>query len=378
MKLDVLIKNGHVYDVAANIDQVMDIGIADGLLVFPDSTQIEANEIIDAGNHYILPGLIDFHTHLFYGGSGFGANPNLLFAAGVTRAVDGGTTGCANFEAFYRQTQLVSQLPVKYMLHLAPIGQPGYGVQEAADPASWNEPAIHNLIEKYPDDIIGLKLRIGKPMLAERGLVPLQKACEMAQRVGRPLCVHVTDSTLSAAEIADTLQPGDIYCHVYHGKGNTILDDSGAVLPALRNAAERGVVMDAANGSINFSYPIARVAIEQGFYPDIISSDITPTTLNRGNNAKNLSFIMSKYLALGMPFKEVIRAVTQTPAKLMGLEGVAGTLMAGMKADFVVMEKLNGMFSFADCDKREFTGTEMLSPLLTVSQGKLVFRQTYF
>ena len=118
MKLDILIKNGHVVDPASGVDEIRDIGIADAHIVSADTDGIEAGEIIDAKGYYVLPGLIDFHTHLYYGGSSFGVNPNLLFASGVTGAVDGGTAGCAGFEAFYRQSQLLSQLPLKFMLHI--------------------------------------------------------------------------------------------------------------------------------------------------------------------------------------------------------------------------------------------------------------------
>lgn len=378
MKLDILIKNGHVVDPASGVDEIRDIGIADGHIVSADTDGIEAGEIIDAKGYYVLPGLIDFHTHLYYGGSSFGVNPNLLFASGVTGAVDGGTAGCAGFEAFYRQTQLLSQLPLKFMLHISPIGQPGFGVQEPADPAAWNEEAVLNLVQKYSEEIVCLKLRIGRAMIGERGIAPLQEACRIARQAGLPLCVHVTDSPVSAREIAETLAPGDIYCHVYHGKGNTILDQDGEVIPAMREASRRGVIMDAANGSINFNYPVAKAAIEQGFLPDIISSDITPATLNRGCNAKNLPFIMSKYLALGMRFNDIVKTVTRNPAALMGLKDFAGTLAQGAPADLVILDKISGRFKFADADNREFYGNTMLSPLLTVSRGRIVFRQTWF
>ena len=86
-------------------------------------------------------------------------------------------------------------------------------------------------------------------------------------------------------------------------------------------ARERGVIFDAANGKGNFGLKAAKRALAAGFLPDVISTDLTVDKFNMPPYAKNLPLVISKYLALGLDFNTIIRAVTETPARLMGLEG---------------------------------------------------------
>lgn len=372
MPIDYLIQNGHVLDPAAGRDRTGDIAVAGERIAEGGGQDTRPLHTVDAAGCYVLPGLIDYHTHLFAGGSGFGVSPDLLLATGVTTAVDAGSAGCANFEAFYRSVCIHSRLRIKSFLNLSPIGQAGFGIQEQADPATWDIAAISRLLSRYPGEIAGLKLRIGRPMLGGRGLAPLREAVRVAQELQLPLSVHVTDSPLTAEEIAACLPNGSIYCHVYHGKGNTIIDGDG-VFPAVREAAGRGVVFDAANGKSNFDFAVAQKAIAAGFYPDIISTDITPSTLNIGRSAKSLPYLMSKYLSLGMTLPEVVRRVTENPARLLGLPDSIGTLRAGAGADITICRLAEGTYTFEDANGETRTGSQLLVPVATFSKGSVVF-----
>lgn len=375
MQIDYLIQNGHVLDPASGNNKIGDIAVADKKIVGIGGKDVRPLHRLDATGYYVLPGLIDFHTHLFSGGSGFGVNPDLLLATGVTTAVDAGSAGCANYEAFYRSVCIHSQLRIKSFLNLSPTGQVGYGIQEQADPACWDKDAIAHLVHKYPKEIIGLKLRIGRTMLGDRGISPLKEALSIARQMQLPLSVHVTDSSLSAETIADCLAAGNIYCHVYHGKGNTIINSDG-VSPVIREASERGVVFDAANGKSNFDFEVSQKAIAAGFYPNIISTDITPSTLNIGCNVKNLPYLMSKYLSLGMPLLDVITCVTKNPAQLMGRDDSIGTLRTGACADITVCKLMRGSYRFEDACGSTRIGNQLLVPVVTFRKGNVVFCST--
>lgn len=145
-------------------------------------------------------------------------------------------------------------------------------------------------------------------------------------------------------ELVSLLRHGDIIAHAFHGKGSTILTDEGAVLAEVRQARERGVIFDAANGRSHFSMNTARRAIANGFLPDIISSDLsTITKLARPVYA--LPWILSKYLALGVALTDVINACTHTPAVLMGMAAEIGTLAPGAFADIAIFKLKTGMLN---------------------------------
>ncbi|MFQ5521285.1 MAG: amidohydrolase family protein, partial [Candidatus Methylomirabilia bacterium] len=84
---------------------------------------------------------------------------------------------------------------------------------------------------------------------------------------------------------------------------------------------------------------------------------------------------LSKFLNLGMPLEEVIRAATATPAKVIGREGELGTLKPGAIADVAVFELEEGDFEFHDADSNTLRGRNRLSPYLTVKDGELWWRR---
>ena len=66
---DVLIKNGHVIDPKNNIDTIKDVALGNGKIVKMDNDipPTQSKKTIDATGLYVVPGLIDIHTHVFVG-----------------------------------------------------------------------------------------------------------------------------------------------------------------------------------------------------------------------------------------------------------------------------------------------------------------------
>lgn len=375
--MNLLIKNGHLLDPAHGIDEVGGLSVF-GDTIAGDLPESEAEYVVDAAGCYVLPGLIDYHTHISRGGNPIAVQPDLLMAHGVTTAVDAGSTGCANFEQFYRTVVVNSQIRIRSYLHLFPPGQPGCGIKEDFSSRLHNEEKLQALFRRYPNHLLGFKIRMGAEVVGEGNMQPLYDAVGLAQRLGKRLVCHVTNPPVSSAATARALRTGDVYCHCYHGTGPTILDGDGGVLPEIRDARRRGVYMDACSGYGNFSHRVAQAAIRDGFLPDIISTDMTQLVFNRNGFSKSLPYVMGKFLALGMNFPDVAAAVTSTPARLLGMEGTVGTLRTGGRADLFICRKARRKVKYRDALGDEMEGDVLLVPLMTIKGGQAVFASIDF
>jgi dihydroorotase len=150
-----------------------------------------------------------------------------------------------------------------------------------------------------------------------------------------------------------------------------MLDDKGKVLPQVLEARRRGILFDFGNGrTAHWTWDVAERAMQQGFLPDTISSDITGAGLV--DQAINLPNVMSKFLLLGMPVDQVIARVTINAAHAIPQYKGYGTLRTGAIADVTVLELREGDFEFADNYKGQRAGHRKLIPFAVVMGGKKV------
>ena len=264
MKMDLLIRNAALLDLETGVEMCSDVGIQRGRIVFVQpvgTAQPDAWKELDAAGSYLFPGLIDAHVHLFQHGSGFGMDADRLLSAGVTTAVDMGSAGYANFAAMHQCDLAGKKLRLKSFLNLSPIGQPGKGINEPLGDDVLSIEKMQEMMEQYPGEIAGVKVRISRPIVGELGLQPLRRAVEAGEALGIPVCVHTTNPPEEASEAAAILRPGDIYSHTYHGKGNTILNAGGSVQEGILEAQKRGVLMEVGNGKVNFNFLVAEKAV---------------------------------------------------------------------------------------------------------------------
>ena len=180
-----------------------------------------------------------------------------------------------------------------------------------------------------------------------------------------------------SAQREELLRPGDVFCHCYHAKGNTILDDKGHVSKEIWEAKKRGVLFDAANGKSNFAFSVAEPAMAEGFFPDIISTDLTCLTIYK-DYSFGLPYVLSKYICMGMPVDQVLKAATETPAKWLGKETEIGTLAPGARADIAVFRWKEMPVTYRDARGDSYCGKGLLIPQMTVKDGVIVFRQPDF
>ncbi len=368
--MDIRIVGGRVIDPLEKRDGAGTVALRGTRIVGDDGSA--AAVTLHAENYIVVPGLVDFHAHVCEG-SMFGVEPLLMTSTGVTTVVDAGSCGCAAFEFFREKVIRSSRMRVAAFLNVGTIGQLGAGINEDVDPEHIKTAEIAALVEKYRGDILGLKLRISRPIVGELGLKPLASAVELAESLHLPLCVHVTNPPETMDKVAAYFRKGDIFCHVYQGTGHTILDENGRVYDELRAARERGVIFDAANGRRNFNFAVARAAIEQGFLPDIISTDATKTTFNRLGDMKNLPYILSRYLNMGLDLPYLIGSATAAPARAMGMEGQIGTLRPGAFADVAIFKLIEQETRFTDSDGNAMVGTKLLVPQVTIMNGQIVY-----
>ncbi len=376
MKLDICIKNGRVMDPYTGVDQVMDLAVSGGRIV-EAAPAAGCDKEIDASGCYVFPGLVDYHVHVFGGGSAVAVRPDYLLATGVTSCVDAGTAGPCNFEAFYRNTVAGSRVRIKSYLNMYSFGQPDFGINEWFDVKAFRPENIRRTVERYRDNILGLKIRMSRGVAADREA--LEFTVRLAEELGTGVCVHVSDPVCPLAEMAGLLRPGDIFCHMYQDVGmDNILDANGHVQPEILKARQRGVIFDAANGRMNFNIRLCERAVDQGFWPDVISSDWLLDKYNVSPYAKNLMFIVSKYLKLGMPLMEALACVTSTPARLMGMEGRTGTLQPGALADIAIFRKTERRARHLDSAGNVFETEELFIPQMVICDGEFAFCQADF
>lgn len=372
MDFDLILRGGSVLDPGQGVEARLDVAFANGrVAALGPALAVTAAEVIDVTGKLVTPGLIDLHGHFFHRGQPLFADPDAVcLPAGVTTGVDAGSAGWATYGGFREYVIERAQTRVLAFLHLASTGLMSLccGVGELQDFRYAQEDRAVDAFRRFPE-LLGVKVRIQHLACGEANAVP---AMDMARRVGdaagKPLMVHVSGTPVQLETILERLKPGDIVTHVYHGYEHGILDGNGRVLEAVREAAARGVVLDVGYAGVHIDLEVARAALDQGLPPTTLSTDIVRPLVAR--RVYDLLGVMSTFLALGLSLPEVIRAVTDAPARAIGQAGALGALVPGAAGDAAVLETEEGDFTFADAAGHEIKAARRLVPVLTVRAGR--------
>lgn len=385
-KIDMVICNGQVFDSAQAKFEKKDIGIHQGRFVALDE-DTEADSKVDAEGNFVVPGLIDEHAHLNLHGTIIGANADTMcIPNGITTACDGGTCGASNFEQFY-MSNIVRYEPAVYSyLNVSTFGNKSLCKhEEDHDPEDFREDLIDRLFEKYPEVLRGLKVRMCKGTLGNHGMSPLYAGLEMSKRLQEkgfhcPVAIHYDDlpDNVSVHELFGAMRKGDVIAHVFQTKAETIFDENGKIKDSVWEAKKRGVYMDDCHGRVHWSYPNLQNAFSQGFYPDIISSDLVRVS-EYTRPGFSLLYAMSVNSAAGMPVEKILQSVTYTPAKALGIEEKAGQIRNGAPADVAILDIRDVQDkTFTDNYGNNISGNKLFVPLMTVRAGRTAYRQIFF
>jgi dihydroorotase len=382
-EIDILLKGGHVIDPKNKIDSKMDVAILNGKIfrVAANIPESSAKKTVDVSGLYVSPGIIDMHVHVFLGTDKYStsvANSSrsqqadaFSFRSGVTTMVDAGTSGWRNFRTFKAQSIDKSQTRILAFLNV--IGNGMIGRFEEQDINDMNPEMNAYMIKKlFPEILVGIK---SAHYWGE--FTSVDKAIESGRLADVPIMVdfgeHMPTNSIESLFLKH-FRPGDIFTHTYSEISSgreSIVDEKTRVLkPFVLEAQKRGVIFDVGHGGGAFSWSQAIPAYKQGFLPDVISSDLHDQSMNAG--MKDMTNVMSKFLALGMQLKDVIERSTWAPAKVIKRTDL-GHLSIGAEADIAVFNLREGKFGYTDVRKVSVVGTKKLEAELTLRAGKIMW-----
>jgi dihydroorotase len=352
MAYDLILKGGHVVDPSQNLDGVMDVAFAGGKVaaLAPNLKAEEAGDTRDVAGKFVTPGLIDLHTHVYWGGTSLGIDAEeFCRRSAVTTAIDTGSAGPGNFAGFRKHVIEPSEVRILAYLHISFAGIFGFSktimVGESENIRLMAPREAAEVADANRDVIVGIKVRVGRHSSGDQGAAPLQMALQVANEVGMPLMAHIDHPPPSYEEVVEMLRPGDVLTHAFRPFPNAPCNAQGSIKPVVLEARKRGVLFDIGHGMGSFSFKSARAMLANGFYPDTISSDVHALCID--GPAFDQVTTMSKFLCLGVPFNEVVKQSTLNAAFALKRPQL-GSLKPGSAGDASILSIKQGKFDYVD------------------------------
>ena len=370
---DILIAGGEVVDPGAGFSGRLDVAISGDRVVAVEAKidRARAREVIDASGLIVTPGLVDLHTHIYWGVTYWGIEADPVAArTGVTTWLDVGSAGAYTFPGFRRYIAEPNRARTFCLLNLSSIGlvAPSW---EFMNPKHWDVDLAAKIVDDNRDIILGIKARIDPSTTEGVGIAPLGYARELADRVGLPLMVHFSVGSPTLDEIVPYLRPGDILTHCFRGGDNAVATAGQGTRPDIRALHERGLILDIGHGTGSFSFATTEAALADGLPPDVISSDIHQMAVQ--GPMFDLPTTLSKFLNLGMSLPDVIERATSRPALAMRRPDL-GSLKPGSLADVALFRIDEGDYTFYDVQMEARKGTRLLVNTLTMLGGTVLPR----
>src|SRR3984957_6017198 len=360
---DLIIKGGRVIDPSVRLDGIRDVAISSGRIAAIEPTIAgDAADTLDARGKLVVPGLLDIHTHC----GRFPDGPGLVLQDGVTGWIDAGSQGADHIG----DTIAVARSSPQQGRVLINIGRAGILPEgDTMDLKRADVDAAREAITNNRDYIAGVKARLSQDVAGENDYEVLRRAQEVATSFNLPVMIHMGQTISPLGKLVDLLKRGDIVTHLFAPPPNSIVDDSGHILPEVLAARRRGVWFDVGNGQTgHMRWDTISAIMKTGFWPDTFSTDWNKNAHETG--VIDLPNCMSKLFGYGMTVDEAIARATVNAARMFPPFNDRGTLNVGAPADVAVLELRKGNFEFLDNFKNKITGHLRLFPHATVLGGK--------
>lgn len=370
---DLLLKGGRVIDPEQGLDATHDVAFAGGLVTaIGVDLGTQAREVRDVAGRIVTPGLIDMHSHVYWGGTSLGVDAETIAKrSGTTTFVDAGSAGAGNFAGLRK---FIVEPAAPRILAYLNISFPGIFafsknvmMGECEDLRLLDSRECLALAERNLDLIVGIKARVGARAGGNSGLAPLLLAIEVAEELDLPVMAHIDFPPPGRSEVLEALRPGDILTHCFRPFPNAPVTRGSRIREDILEARRRGIIFDIGHGFGGFAFKSARAMLAEGVMPDVISSDVH--VLCCDGPAHDVLAVMSKFMALGMPMTEVIRAATQNPARALRRPEL-GSLIPGTPGDATILELAAGRFEHVDVSNEVIVAKTRLESRGMVLRGK--------
>jgi dihydroorotase len=367
VRYDLLIRGGRVIDPSVRLDAIRDVAIAGGRIAAVEtSIAAGAADVIDARGKLVVPGLIDIHTHTGRSAAG----PPLVLQDGVTGWIDAGSQGADHIADPVAVARAAPQ-QARVLINIGRLGVVPDG--DTLDLARVDVSAARDAIAKDRDIIVGVKARLSREVAGPNDYEVLRRAQDLATSFSLPLMIHMGQTLSPLSRLFPVLKRGDIVTHMFAPPPNSIVDDSGHILPEVLAARRRGVWFDIGNGQNgHMRWDTIGAIMQAGFWPDTFSTDWN--TNSRTTGVIDFPNCMSKLFGYGMTVSEAIERATLNPSRIFPLFNDRGTLNVGAPADVALLELREGNFEFLDNYKGTITGRQRLFPAGTVLSGRRIPR----